>query len=466
MCDEIFYKNSKINIHKEKHMIKKLIIKKLGINGEGIGYLNRKIVFVPGALPKELVLIKLTSIKTNFYTAKLIKIIKSSPFRVKPIDGQLATLTGGLELSHLRYDQQLIWKRKIIQQALRKFHPKNYQQIKIFETIGMDNPYFYRNKLQFTTKQINNRLCAGLYQNNSHKLIPIKKISTQNPTTMDSLNKVVDILNRYHIKAYDEKTDKGILRNIVLRSSNIDQKIQLTFITNTPKIPNVKNIIKDINQEIPNIISIYQNVNSQKTPLIWGDKTEKLFGTNYIQEKILNCNFLVSPRSFLQLNPIQTEKLYTIAKQLINDSFHNLLDAYSGIGTLGISLANKFKQVKGIENIPEAVKDANLNAQQNHINNAQFYCGTVENLLPNFISKNWFPDVLIVDPPRSGIDKKLIQLINKLDLKQFIYISCNPSTFARDLTYLNNYKVKSIQPIDMFPQTPNVELVANINKRG
>ena len=208
MCDEIFYKNSKINIHKEKHMIKKLIIKKLGINGEGIGYLNRKIVFVPGALPKELVLIKLTSIKTNFYTAKLIKIIKFSPFRVKPIDGQLATLTGGLELSHLRYDQQLIWKRKIIQQALRKFHPKNYQQIKIFETIGMDDPYFYRNKLQFTTKQINNRLCAGLYQNNSHKLIPIKKISTQNPITMDSLNKVVDILNRYHIKAYDEKPIK------------------------------------------------------------------------------------------------------------------------------------------------------------------------------------------------------------------------------------------------------------------
>ena len=329
----------------------------------------------------------------------------------------------------------------------------------------MDNPYFYRNKLQFTTKQINNRLCAGLYQNDSHKLIPIKKINTQNKTTMDSLNKVVAILNRYHVKAYDEKTGKGIIRNIVLRSSNIDQKIQLTFITNTPEIPNVKNIIKDINKEIPDIVSIYQNINSKKTPLIWGDKTEKLFGANYIQEKILNYNFLVSPRSFLQLNPIQTEKLYTITKQLINDSFNNLLDAYSGIGTLGISLANKFKQVKGIENIPEAVKDANLNAQQNHINNAQFYCGTVENLLPNFISKNWFPDVLIVDPPRSGIDKKLIQLVNKLDLKQFIYISCNPSTFARDLTYLNNYKVKSIQPIDMFPQTPNVELVANINKR-
>lgn len=446
-------------------MIKKLIIKKLGINGEGIGYLNRKIVFVSGALPKELVLIKLTASKTNFYTAKLIKVIKPSPFRVTPIDGQLATLTGGLELSHLRYDQQLIWKRKIIKQALKKFHPKNYQQIKIFKTIGMDDPYFYRNKLQFTTKQINNHLCAGLYQNDSHKLIPIKKISTQNKTTMNSLNKVVDILNRYHIKAYDEKMGKGVIRNIVLRSNNIDQKIQLTFITNTQQIPNVKNIIKDINQKIPDIVSIYQNINSQKTPLIWGDKTEKLFGTNYIQEKILNYNFLVSPRSFLQLNPIQTEKLYTITKQLINDSFSNLLDAYSGIGTLGISLANKFKQVKGIENIPEAVKDANLNAQQNHINNAQFYCGTVENLLPNFISKNWFPDVLIADPPRSGIDKKLIQLVNKLNLKQFIYISCNPSTFARDLTYLNNYKVKSIQPIDMFPQTPNVELVANINKR-
>ncbi|CAK8054918.1 23S rRNA (uracil(1939)-C(5))-methyltransferase RlmD [Eupransor demetentiae] len=443
-----------------------LTIKRLGINGEGIGYFKRKIVFIPGALPGEVVTAKVLEVNDKYLTAKVNAIRTPSPDRVEPVD-PAADLVGGFELEHLTYPAQLAFKQDLIRQALEKFQPRGWQNYDIKKPIEMDEPYYYRNKAQFPVRKLHGELAVGMFQRGSHDLIDLPEVHTQDHLTMKIVRQVAKILNRLSVSIYNEDKNSGVLKTIVVRSSNTAQQAQLTLITNTEEIPGEEALIEAIHNEIPEIQGIFQNINPGRTSLVWGDFTIKLWGEDYLPEEVLGLNFELSPRAFLQLNYEQMLVTYEEAIKALNPQKNDrLVDAYAGVGTLGISLAMRVKEVRGMETIPEAVADAKRNAKLNDLDNVHYEVGAAEEVLPQWAAQGWNPTALIVDPPRAGLDSGLRQAILKSQPDKFVYISCNPSTLARDLVDLTKvYKVDYIQTIDMFPQTPRWEGVVKLVKR-
>ncbi|MCM0582455.1 23S rRNA (uracil(1939)-C(5))-methyltransferase RlmD [Weissella diestrammenae] len=442
-----------------------ITIKRLGINGEGIGYYKRKITFIPGALPGEVVDVKVTNFTEKFIEAEIRKFKQKSPDRVTPTDSQEV---GGVELAHLAYPKQLEFKQDIIRQALEKYKPKGYDSINIKPTIGMDNPTKYRNKAQFPIRQMKDgSISVGMYRRNSHFLVDLPVVSTQHPATLETVRTVRNILQKLAIPIYDEKKETGVIKTLVARVSESTGDVQLTLVTNTPTIPDLSQLITQIHAELPHVVSIHQNFNPGDTSLIWGDKTTHLWGEDYITEMIDGKTFKLSPRAFLQLNPKQTKRLYAEARMAL-DLHHaeKLIDAYSGVGTIGISLADAAGEIRGMDTVPEAIADANQNVIDNHVTNAKYFVGAAEDLVPQWAAAGWQADALIVDPPRTGLDDNLRQTILAHAPEKFVYISCNESTLARDLVDLVKvYHVDYIQPIDMFPQTARWEGVVKFTKK-
>ncbi|KRM09432.1 23S rRNA (uracil(1939)-C(5))-methyltransferase RlmD [Paucilactobacillus suebicus] len=442
-----------------------LTIKRLGINGEGIGYYQRKICFVPFALPGEVVVAEVTEADPRFIRAKIHKLRKPSPHRVEPAD-DYAQDVGGFELEHLAYPQQLEFKRDLIRQALDKFKPTGYHGYTIHPTLGMDMPYEYRNKAQFQIRMIDGHVAAGLYQSGSHDLVDLESCSVQIPVTMTVMRDMVKLIEELEIPVYDEKTKAGIIKTVVVRVADGTGEVQLTIITNTPKLPHKHQLLEQIEQRLPEVTSVMQNINPGTSPLVWGDETIHLAGNDAITEMIGGLKFRLSARAFLQLNPEQTKVLYEqTAKALKPSRKDTLIDAYAGIGTIGLSFANQVDQVLGMEVIPDAVADAKYNAEQNNIDNAQYEVGTAEKVMPRWLNDGVNFDALVVDPPRSGLDGGLIKEILRAKPEKFVYVSCNPSTLARDLVPLTKvYDVKYMQPVDMMPQTPKCEVVVKLVK--
>lgn len=442
-----------------------LTIKKLGINGEGIGYYKKKITFVDGALPDELVVVKVTAVSDKFISAKLVKIKEKSPYRVKPRD-PFADTVGGFELEHLNYQQQLEFKRDIIIQALEKYKPKNWHNITIKDTIGMDNPYYYRNKAQFPIRKVNGQLCLGMYKKNSHDLVDLPEVHTQHPLVMQIIRKIKDFVEELDISIYDEKSHSGQLKTIIVRISEASKQAQVTFVSNSSKLDKIDDLISLITDNIPEVVSINLNINPAKSSLIWGDKTNTIWGEKYIKEEILDKEFLISARAFLQLNHSQTESLYEEAIYALQPQKQDIvLDAYSGVGTIGISLADFVKEVRGMEIIPEAVKDAKQNVLLNKQTNISYEVGSADTIFKKFRKENWNPTAIVVDPPRTGLEDDLITEIIKSNASKLVYISCNESTLAKDLVKLSkHFKVHYIQPIDMFPQTARWEGVVKLTR--
>lgn len=443
-----------------------LTIKRLGINGEGIGYYKHKITFVPGALPDEVVVVEVTQVSNHFLKAKVRQIRTSSPHRVTPVD-KLAGEVGGFELEHLSYDQQLIFKRDVIAQALEKYRPRGWKNYDLRPTIGMNNPYHYRNKAQFQVRKPGDHVEAGLYKEGTHDLVDLPEASTQNEATLTVIRGLVAILEALDLPIYNEEQGSGIIKTLIARSAQATGEVQVTLVTNTPKLPKKRQLLALIHDRLPQVVSVMQNINPGKTSLVWGDETRKLAGQDYITETLLDKQFELSPRAFLQLNPDQTTRLYQEAiKALDLTHAQRLVDAYSGVGTIGLSLAEQVGEVRGMDTISEAVDDANRNAQLNHIENATYFTGTAEDLLPQWVSQGWRPDALVVDPPRAGLAETMIDTILQVQPKKFVYISCNPSTLAKDLVALaTSYQVDYIQSIDMFPQTARVEAVVKLSRR-
>ncbi|GEL15174.1 23S rRNA (uracil(1939)-C(5))-methyltransferase RlmD [Pediococcus cellicola] len=443
-----------------------LTIKRLGINGEGIGYFKHTICFVKGALPNEVVTATVTEIHPRYMIAKLHTIRKKSPDRVTPRDAY-ADEVGGFELEHLSYAGQLEFKRDVVRQALEKYRPSGYKYYKLLPTIGMENPYEYRNKAQFQVRELDGKVAAGLYKENSHDLVDLPTCSVQHPLTMKVMRRVVALLETYQVPIYNEKQGSGIIKTVVVRVAVATNEVQLVFITNSAKLPHKRELIADLQKEFPEIVSYMQNVNKGKTSLVWGDETTLLAGKSFIQDKLGELTFNLSARAFYQLNPYQTVKLYDEARKALELSANtNLVDAYSGVGTIGLSLANKAKEVRGMDIIPESITDANENAKLNGITNAKYQVGRAEEVLPQWMAEGFRPDALVVDPPRTGLDDVLIQTILTSKPERFVYISCNPSTLARDLTQLTkSYIVDYIQSIDMFPQTARCEAVVKFTRR-
>ncbi|MGG0736820.1 23S rRNA (uracil(1939)-C(5))-methyltransferase RlmD [Niallia taxi] len=441
-----------------------LTIKRLGINGEGVGYFKRQVVFVQGALPGEEVVVEATKIMPKFSEAKVKKIRKASPFRVKapcPIYEQC----GGCQLQHLAYDQQLREKRDIVIQSLERHTKLKIENLDIRPTIGMEDPWNYRNKSQFQIgQQKNGKVIAGLYGIDSHRLVPIQNCMVQHPLTNKVSEEVRSILEELNVPIYDERTQKGIVRTIVTRAGFQSGEVQVVLITTQKEVPRKKQIMAEIQIRLPEVKSLVQNINGNKTSLIFGEKTIHLRGEEVIQETLGDLNFELSARAFFQLNPTQTIKLYDEVKKAANlTGKEKIADAYCGVGTIGLWLADGASEVRGMDTIDAAIIDAQKNAEKHGIKNATYVTGTAEHWLPKWVEEGWRPDVVVVDPPRTGCDQKLLNAIKKVKPKKFIYVSCNPSTLAKDIDYLSkDYKVEYLQPVDMFPHTAHVECVVEL----
>jgi len=449
------------NIKVTKGQTFPLTIKRLGINGEGVGYFKRQVVFVPGALPGEEVLVEATKIQPKFAEGKVKTIRKSSPFRVKP-PCPIYEECGGCQLQHLAYDQQLKEKRDIVLQSLERHTKLKVNQLDIRQTIGMEEPWNYRNKSQFQVGQQKGKVIAGLYGLDSHRLVPIQNCMVQHPLTNKVSEGVKQILEDFQVPIYDERKRKGIVRTIVTRAGFQTGEVQVVLITTQKEVPRKKLIMAEIQKRFPEVKSLVQNINGNKTSLIFGEKTLHLSGEEVIQETLGDLSFELSARAFFQLNPVQTVKLYDEVKKAASlTGKEKIADAYCGVGTIGLWLAGDASEVRGMDTIEAAIIDAQENAHKHGFTNTTYVAGTAEHWLPKWVEEGWRPDVVVVDPPRTGCDRKLLDAIKKVKPKKFVYVSCNPSTLAKDIDYLSKeFKVEYIQPVDMFPHTAHVESVA------
>ena len=440
-----------------------LTIKRLGINGEGVGYFKRQVVFVPGALPGEEVVVEATKVNPRFSEGKITKIRKKSEHRVQP-PCPIYEQCGGCQLQHLDYKQQLKEKRDIVVQAFERYNKEVSDNKVIKETIGMEDPWNYRNKSQFQVGLNKQKVIAGLYGLNSHHLIDIADCMVQHHATNRVTQVVKTILQDLNISIYNERSNKGIVRTIVTRVGIETGEVQLVLITAKNELPRKDLFIKQVTNKLPEVKSIVQNINGSKTSLIFGDETKRIHGKEVIQETLGDLQFELSARAFFQLNPHQTVKLYDEVKKAASlTGKEKLVDAYCGVGTIGLWLAKEASELRGMDTIAESIKDAKKNAKKHGIPNALYVTGKAEQWLPKWVKEGFSPDVIVVDPPRTGCDEQLLQTILKVKPKKVVYVSCNPSTLAKDVAVLSKaYNVNYIQPVDMFPHTAHVECVALI----
>ncbi|WP_227938046.1 23S rRNA (uracil(1939)-C(5))-methyltransferase RlmD [Alkalihalobacillus deserti] len=441
-----------------------LTIKRLGINGEGVGYFKRQVVFVPGALPEEEIVAEVTKVSPRFSEAKVVKIRKRSKERIEPPCPIFAEC-GGCQLQHMEYQATLREKRDIIKQAFERHTKIDVNQLQLLPTIGMENPWDYRNKSQLQVAKRGENVIAGLYASNSHKLIDLSECKVQHKATNKVTQTVKQILADLNISIYNERKHKGVVRTIVTRVGFETGQVQVVLVTKDDTLPRQDAIIEEIQRRLPEVTSIIQNVNEQKTSIIFGEKTIHLAGEETIEEKLGDLSFELSARAFFQLNPTQTVKLYNFVKKAAElTGNEKVVDAYCGVGTIGLWLAKEAAEVRGMDVIEASIEDARANARNHGYNHVSYEVGKAEDWLPRWKKEGWKPDVVVVDPPRTGCDDKLLETIMEVKPKRMVYVSCNPSTLAKDVDRLSKkgYKVKLIQPVDMFPWTAQVESVTEL----
>lgn len=441
-------------------------IKRIGINGEGVANYKGKILFVRNALKGEIVDVRIETIEKTFATARIEKIKKKSKDRIIP-PCKVYEQCGGCQLQHLNYQAQLTFKKDLLAQALEKFKPNGYKEYQLLDTIGMDEPWKYRNKAQFQLGMYGKRIVAGLYEPNSHKLVEITDCLVQEAHTQAIINSVVELLNKYKVSLYDERKKTGVFRTLMVRHALQTGETQLVFITGKNTFPHKNEILQEIRKKHPEIVSIMQNIQNKRSSEIFGEQTSLLWGKATIEEHIDEVVFDLSARAFFQLNPVQTNILYKEGiKALELEADDLVVDAYCGVGTIGLSLAKQAKEVRGMDVIKSAIDDAKKNAMRMELANTHYEVGKAEILLPKWLNEGFQPTSIIVDPPRVGLDDALKQAILTNPPKKMVYISCNPSTLARDLVELAKvYEIKYLQSVDMFPFTARCEVVVKMKRK-
>lgn len=433
----------------------------LGSGGEGIGRIEDFTIFIDYALPSEKVLAKIEVVKKNYAVGKLVKILRESSERVAPFC-PIYFECGGCQLQHLNYSAQLEIKRQQVIDAVERIG--KLDGVEVLPTLGMKNPLRYRNKMQFPVGQKKSEVIIGCYAKNSHKIIDTDSCMIQREGNDKILNALKKIANKFKMPPYDEDKHRGILRHVMGRVG-FNGELMTVLVTAKKNLPDEKKIVRAIRAELPEVSTIQQNIQTYKNNVILGRETKILFGKETIKDKIGKLEFNISARSFFQVNTAQAEILYKTALNFAELHGREIvIDAYCGTGTISLFLARAAYKVYGIEIVSSAIKDAKKNARENKIRNAEFIVGDAVKIIPQLYAEKIFADVVVVDPPRAGCDKKVLKTFAAMNPAKIIYVSCNPATLARDLKILSElgYKTKKIQPVDMFPFSSHIESVAQI----
>lgn len=431
-----------------------------GFEGEGIAKIDNFTIFIPGTIKGEKVRVLIVKVLSSHGFGKIVEIIEKSQAR-QDVDCNTYKRCGGCNLRHVKYEETLKMKQNAVQSLVNKTL-KNKLQVK--ETVGMENPLHYRNKAQYPigiNKQ--GEPVIGVFANRTHEVIPIDNCLIQNKKSEEIAKFIIEFIKEKNISIYDEKTGKGLVRHIVTKVGIKTGEIMCVIVINGHKIPNENELVENLKTRYPEIKAIVKNINMKNTNVILGQENINLYGNGYIEDILGEYKFKISPLSFYQVNPVQAEKLYNLGVSMAEITKNDVVfDLYCGIGTISLFMSKFAKKVYGIEIVEEAVKMAKENAQNNNVSNTEFFAGDVEIVLDDLINnKGLKADVVMFDPPRKGLDKKSIDNILNIRPKKIVYISCNPATLIRDLAdFENEYDIKTIIPVDMFPYTSHVECVA------
>ncbi len=446
-----------IPVEKNKEYIVDIIDN--GFEGEGIAKIADFTIFIAGAIKNEKVKILITKVLSSYAFGKIIEIINPSTSRID-IDCITYKRCGGCNLRHIDYDETLNMKQNAVQSLVNK---TLQAKIGVEKTIAMGNPYHYRNKLQFpigVDKQKNP--IVGVFANRTHEIIPIENCMIQNEKSVTIAKYIIEIIKKYKLSVYDEKTNKGLIRHVVIKNGIISNEYMVVLVINEDKLPHEKEIALNLKEKFPEITSLIVNINKKDTNVILGEKNITILGKDYITDILGDYLFKISPLSFYQVNPVQAEALYNYVIENAHISKNDVVfDLYCGIGTISIFIAKYAKEVYGVEIVKQAIDMANENAKLNKISNINFIAGDTEIVFQDLVkNKNIIPNILIVDPPRKGLDNTTINNILDIKPKKIVYISCNPASLVRDLAKIERiYDIKLIQPFDMFPFTSHVECV-------
>lgn len=421
-----------------------------GFHGEGIAKIDNVPIFIPNAIKGEKVKIKILKVLSSHCFGKVLEILKKSEHRVLE-DCQTSKRCGGCNLRHINYDYTIEMKKNSVENTLSKSLGRN---IEVDEVLKMDNPFFYRNKLQYPIgKDADGNTVMGVYAERSHNIIETRECKIQDKLCQKIANSVYDFILKNKIQVYDENTQRGSIRHIIVRIGKKTNEVMVTLVTNTGKIEKEEELIELLISKYKEIKTIAKNINNKNTNVILGEKTKIIYGPGYIYDYLGNKKFKISPMSFYQVNPIQTEKLYSKAVEYADlRGTETIFDLYCGIGTIGIFASDNVKKLYGIETISEAIEDAKENAKINNIENAEFFAGDVEIILPKLIKeRDLSADVAFIDPPRKGCDRIALDTLLKVKPQRIVYVSCNPATLGRDLKILEEkYILKKLAICDMF----------------
>lgn len=445
----IVNKNDRLNVYVED----------LTHDGSGVAKVDGYPLFIPGALPGEEADIQVIKPMKKYGFAKLINVTKASPDRVDP-PCHVFWDCGGCQLQHLSYEAQLVQKQKTVRDVMERIG--KLPHVPVHPVKGMDNPWRYRNKSQIPFSEQEGKVVSGFYKSRTHHIVDTDVCIIQGEEADELMSTLKHELHTMGVEAYDERTHRGMLRHLIVRKARATGELMVVLVTRSKKFPQKEDAIALIKKAVPNVTSIMQNVNSQKTNVIFGNETILLHGKSFIVDTIGDVKFEISARSFYQVNSEQTEVLYDQALEYAQlTGNESVIDAYCGIGSISLFLAQQAKEVYGVEIVPQAIEDAKRNAELNGIDNAHFEAGPAEVVIPKWYEQGKRFDVLVVDPPRKGCDEKLLETILKYKPKRIVYVSCNPATLARDLRILEDggYRTKEVQPVDMFPHSSHVEAV-------
>lgn len=438
-----------------------IVLEDITHSGEGVGRVDNMIVFVDGGVPGDTVEIEITAIKKTYMTGKILKLIIPSGTRQEPPCPYFGRC-GGCQLLQVQYDAQLAIKHKIVTDALERIG--GIKDVPVNAVIGMETPYRYRNKAQFKISGKG----VGFFAKRSHQIVPIEDCLTQPESCVQVIETFNVLLKDGCFELYDEQQHTGFLRGIVQRTNEQGENM-IVIVGNGKKLKHKDKILQAITERIPNVRSVYLNVNTTRGNAVLGRENHLLLGTPQIEERIGDLNFLISPNSFFQVNTRQTKVLYDLVKRMATlTGAETLFDLYCGTGTIGLYLAREAARVYGIEIVENAVLDAQENAERNQIENIRFIQGKSETEAPKLADEGIHPDVIVLDPPRKGCDPALLEMIKNLSVPKVVYVSCNPSTLARDLKILREYgyQVQEVQPVDLFPGTGHVETVAVLSRKS